>query len=197
MMNKVKTDGSMTYESYRKMTEDLLAQNKTTGENQSEEMIHYTKMNVTRMRRIDKHIPLSDELKEVLDQIKKPQRWTVLTEPWCGDAAQIVPVFNKIAEECPQITLDILLRDENLELMDQYLTNGGRSIPKLIVTDEESGDEIFNWGPRPASAQKLVIELKESGLPLMEMATQLHTWYAKNKTEDTQAELVTELKAVI
>lgn len=188
-------EGEMTYREYRNMIDALLKEGKTTGENHSEAMVNYAKMNATRMRRIDKHVALSDELREIATRLKRPQKWVVLTEGWCGDAAQIVPVFNKVAEAAgDDIELRFVLRDLHLELMDQHLTNGGRSIPKLIVKDAESGRELFDWGPRPAEAQKLYTHLKETKAPFKEAAEKLHKWYADNKTRDTQQALAELLR---
>jgi hypothetical protein len=181
---------AIDYTSYKNHIDSLLAQNKTTGDNHSEDMIHYTKMNVTRMNRLEKTVSLSDELMETLNQLNQKQTWLVITEAWCGDAAQIVPIINKMAEVSPKIELKLVYRDENLDLMDQYLTNGGRSIPKLISIDAETGQELFNWGPRPVAAQKVYNELKATHTDYMKIAEGLHLWYAKDKTKETQKEFV-------
>lgn len=182
-------NASFGYKEYRAMIDDLLAQGKTTGDNHSEAMIHYTKMNVTRMNRLDKTTELIPELSQALIKLEKPQIWLVLTEAWCGDAAQIIPVISKMAEASPHISLNLLLRDEHPELMDAYLTNGGKSIPKLIALDAETLTEYFNWGPRPADAQELFVELKQKyPTDYMKLAEELHLWYAKNKTQSTQKE---------
>ena len=186
--------GEMSYQMYREMTDALLAAGKTTGNNHSEMMISYTKMNVTRMKRIDKHTPLLDELAGFVAAMERPQKWVVITEPWCGDAAQIVPVFNKIAEASNgNIEMVLVLRDHHEALMNQYLTNGGKSIPKLIAYDAASGEELFNWGPRPVPAQKLFLELKNAEAPFQELSEKLHKWYADDKTITTQSELLSYL----
>ena len=64
--------------------------------------------------------------------VKENWIWLILTEAWCGDAAQNIPTIEKIARENDRIKTLYLLRDENLELMDKYLTGGARAIPKLI-----------------------------------------------------------------
>lgn len=108
-------------------------------------MLKHTKMNVTRMNRLDKRASIAPEL---VDKIKSlpPQTWTVITEAWCGDAAQNLPWIKKMSDINPDINLNVVLRDENLELMDQFLTNGGRSIPKLIISNAED-EVIHDWGP--------------------------------------------------
>jgi len=188
-------NGKMNYPEYREMTDRLLAEGKTTGNDHSEAMINYTRMNVTRMKRIDKHVQLNDELAGFAASLERPQVWSVLTEPWCGDASQIVPVMSKIAEaSVGKIQLDILLRDQHEALMNRHLTNGGKSIPKLIVSDRSSGDELFSWGPRPAEAQKLYKEMKDAGTDFKEFSEKLHKWYATDKTISTQEELLSHLR---
>jgi hypothetical protein len=180
----------MTYLEYRTLIEKLMEERKTTGNDQSDEMIHYAEMNIQRMNRLDKTIVLSENWIEFLNKNQVKYNWIVLTEGWCGDAAQIVPLINKIAENSNgNITLDLLLRDENLELMDNYLTNGTRAIPKLICFDLDK-NELWNWGPRPKNAQLLINGLKEQGMDMKEIKTDLHLWYTKNKTLETQNEIL-------
>ncbi len=185
----------MTYNEYRALTDGLMAQGKTTGPTQSADLIHYTELNIQRMKRLDKTTVLLDEWKIVFDTITEPLQWTVLAEAWCGDAAQIVPVMNKIVEASNgKISMDILLRDENMELMDQYLTNGGRGIPKLICYNANH-EALWNWGPRPKAAQDLINRLKADGKQMEDIKTELHLWYTKDKTEQTQKELLALFRA--
>jgi hypothetical protein len=150
---------AMSYADYRKMGEKLHAANKTTGPDQSETMVNYSKMNEHRMKRLDKTIVLSAEIIEVVQAIKSPQTWLVITELWCGDAAQNVPLMNKIAELNPLIQLKLVLRDENPELMNLFLTNGGKSIPILIALNDRQ-EVLWKWGPRPVHAQNMLMEYK-------------------------------------
>lgn len=185
-------ESAQTYDEYREMIDNLLSQNKTTGENHSEVMIHYTKMNAHRMERHDKRSELLPELAERLNKVERPMIWLVLTEAWCGDAAQLVPIINKMAEASPNIELKLILRDDNLEVMDQFLTNGrSRSIPKLICLDAESLEVIGDWGARPGKAQLLYDSLKGSGdIAYQEVAEYLHKWYADDKGEEIQKEFL-------
>lgn len=184
-------DNAYTYESYRKLIDELLEENKTTGPNQSEEMAQYTKMNVHRMKRLDKQVEVNEDLIERVKQIKKPVVWLVITEGWCGDAAQIIPALEKIAEQTPNIQTRYILRDENLEIMDQYLTNGkSRSIPKLVCLDAETLDVLGDWGPRPEELQNLYFEwTADKNTPFAEVAEKIQKWYAKDKTESIQKEV--------
>jgi hypothetical protein len=87
------------YAEYIKLIDDLLLDGKTTGENQSEMMFNYGKLNRQRMNRLEKTIRLGDSLKEKLRGVKRKMIWLVITEGWCGDAAQNIPVIEKIAAE--------------------------------------------------------------------------------------------------
>lgn len=180
----------MTYLEYRNLLNQLMIDKKTTGSDQSEEMIHYADLNIHRMNRLDKTTVLLNEWELLFNKMDGKIKWVVLTEGWCGDAAQIVPVINKIAEASSgKIDLQLLLRDENLELMDKYLTNGGRAIPKLICYDQNN-NELWNWGPRPKGAQDFINQLKAEGADMNKIKTDLHMWYTKNKTIDTQNEIM-------
>ncbi|MCB2406401.1 thioredoxin family protein [Hymenobacter lucidus] len=182
---------SYSYAAYRQLIDALQAEGKTTGPQQSELLTNYTRLNVQRMQRLDKTVQLLPELQEALARLTKPYIWLIITEGWCGDAAQIVPVLEAVAKaSAGKITTHYVLRDENLDLIDQYLTAGGRSIPKLVVLAVDTLAEAAQWGPRPAPAQAMFLNLKSQNLPFEEFSTQLHGWYAKDKTQSTQRELV-------
>jgi hypothetical protein len=185
---------SYSYNSYRALIDNLLLEGKVTGPEQSEDLTHYTTLNVHRMNRVDKTSSISEELMAVLAQIKTPQTWLVISEGWCGDAAQIVPFFHVIEKQFSSINVKIVLRDENLELMDQFLTNGGRAIPKLLILDQASNQLLAHWGPRPAEAQALINGLKSANANMDEIKEKLHLWYAKNKGKALQEELVEMLE---
>ncbi|MEY4659894.1 MAG: hypothetical protein RJB36_1660 [Bacteroidota bacterium] len=158
-----KLANSFTFESYKDHVQELVAQGKTSGTDQREDLIHYTELNARRMKRIEKTTVLSEDLQKQLSRISEPMTWVLISEAWCGDAAQIVPVIGIMAKQNPLIDLKIILRDENLGIMDQYLTNGGRSIPKLICLDHLQ-QERFVWGPRPATIQQVVADCKSEGI---------------------------------
>lgn len=185
---------ALSYTEYRNLVSGLLAEGKSTGPNQSDDLLNYSKLNDKRMKRLDKTVKLTKETLAKIKDVKEPQTWLVLTEGWCGDAAQNIPVINKIAEENPNINFKLVLRDENLELMDAFLTNGGRSIPKLIALNKEN--EVINtWGPRPTTATKMVVDYKEKHGSLdADFKTDLQVWYNKNKGENTQEDIVSMLQ---
>ncbi|SMO91135.1 thioredoxin family protein [Fodinibius sediminis] len=186
---------SMSYQEYRSMIDGLLEEDKTTGTNHSEAMIGYTRMNVHRMNRLDKQVQLSAPLKEALKAVDDSWIWLVLTEAWCGDAAQNIPPVARMAEQNDNIALRLILRDENLDIMDEYLTNGGRSIPKLVCLDADTLEEIGTWGPRPATAQSMIQQMKQEEDPdKKEWVKKIQKWYAKNRTEELQSEFTALVK---
>ncbi|MCE3226260.1 MAG: thioredoxin family protein [Bacteroidetes bacterium] len=194
MIPQTSVDKAMSYTEYRLLIDSLLEQNKTTGTDQSDDMIHYAKLNQQRMQRHEKNIVISDELKSTISSINKKIIFLVLTEGWCGDAAQNVPLFHFIEKHSSNIELKLLLRDENLDIMNQYLTDGSKSIPKLICLEKDSLKELFVWGPRPAPCQQLMLNLKANNASKKERGEAVHLWYARDKTQTLQKE-ITELLA--
>lgn len=192
IINRGVIENAYTYEEYRELVDNLLANKKTTGENHSESMLHYTKMNVHRMKRLDKQIDLKDELVQKLENLDRSLTWLILTEGWCGDAAQIIPTIQKMADQTKSIQTRYILRDENLEIMDQFLTDGrARSIPKLICLDSKTLEILGEWGPRPDEAHQLFKDLRKSDeFSSRERAEKLHKWYADDKTYSVQDEFI-------
>jgi len=185
----------MDYQTYRALVDQLLLEGKATGDVTYD--LHYTKMNVQRMSRVDKTASLTEELTATIDQLKTTYKFLVITEGWCGDAAQIVPVFNKIATaSLGKIDLKFVLRDKNLPLIDAHLTNGGRAIPVLIILNEEADQVLATWAPRPQVLQELLKEWRQETTEMTILAEKLHGWYAKDKTLSTQAELNEVLKGL-
>ncbi|MCF8278576.1 MAG: thioredoxin family protein [Flavobacteriales bacterium] len=190
MITKEQFESGYTYSEYRKMVDEEFAKGLTTGTNQSESLLEYTKMNIHRMNRLDKTIELDDQLSEQLKHIPCPINWLLITEAWCGDASQNVPILNKMAEASPNIQLRLILRDEHLDIMDQYLTDGGRAIPKLIILDGNM-KEIATWGPRPSEIQEMVKENKRTGkMPYSEFGKVVQKWYATDKGKTLQREML-------
>ena len=172
------------------MIDDRLLVGKTTGPNQSEAMFNYGKLNRQRIQRLEKTVQLREEVKKASRSSDRKVIWLILTEGWCGDVAQNIPVIEKIAGESVNITTLYILRDENLELMDQFLTNGARSIPKLIALDAETHGVIGTWGSRLASAQELSYELKARGVAKPLIMEELQRWYNADKGQTIQTEFL-------
>ena len=180
----------ISYDDYRKLVRDLLDDGKSTGPNQTESLLNYSMLNDRRMNRLDKTIRLSEETIASAKKITEPVTWMVLTEGWCGDAAQTLPIMNKIANESDQIDLKIVLRDENEELMDRFLTNGSKSIPKLIALNKHK-EVIDSWGPRPSIPTKMVNDYKEKHGQLdADFKKDLQVWYNKDKGLNTQEDMM-------
>lgn len=182
-------DQAQNYHEFREMTDKLLENNKTTGDNHSEALVNYTKMNVHRMKRLDKKPELTDELKNALSKIKTDQIWFVIAEAWCGDVAQNLPTIQKMVDESNHVEMKIILRDEYPEIIEKYAYNNTLSIPRIIALDKNTLEELWVWGPRPRECQELMEELKQNNdMDQMQKAEQIHKWYASNKTKMLQSE---------
>lgn len=175
----------ISYQDYRTLVSDLVEQGSTTGHEKTEALAEYTKLNDRRMKRWDKTIKISESSKEKFSNFNKNMTWLLITESWCGDAAHVVPVLNKIAELSEDIHLKLVLRDENEALMNQFLTNGGKAIPKLIMIDNSTGGVVNTFGPRPSEATQLVNDYKtKHGTLTPEFKEDLQGWYNKNKGQN-------------
>lgn len=179
---------SMTYAEYIKLIDDLLLEGKTTGNNQSDTMFNFGKLNRKRMHRLEKTVELNESLKNIVRSFPRKMIWLIITEGWCGDAAQNIPIIEKIAGESSNIETRYILRDENPDLIDKYLTFGARSIPKLVAFDGENLAEIGTWGARPQAAQELFFEMKAQGLAKPLIMENLQRWYLADKNQSIQAE---------
>lgn len=183
-------DTAYSYPEYLQLIEALLSDGKTTGSIQNEEMTGYTQLNLRRMNRLNKTTRLNPEVEEIIKGIQRPQIWLVISEAWCGDAAQVLPVIYKMAEANERVSLKIILRDEHPEVIDQYLTNGGRSIPKVIAMDAEDLAVTGVWGPRPELLQQQVLDGKKQGIPKEKVNLDTQRWYTQDKTRSIQNEFV-------
>ena len=182
---------AIRYEAFRTLMDEHASQGTSTGPKQTEALTNYTMLNQRRLKRLDKTTKLQPEDIAKIESYKGNMTWIVITESWCGDAAQTMPVMQKIAQLSDGITLKVILRDENLELIDAFLYNGGRSIPKLIAVDNTSGKVIGDWGPRPSIATQLVNDYKEEhGKLTPEFKQDLQVWYNKDKGQNTVKDLL-------
>lgn len=188
---KESIEKSMSYQDYRVLVKQLVDKNSNTGEEKTEALANYTFLNDKRMKRWDKTIKVSDAVQDKLKAFNEPVTWLVITESWCGDAAHVMPALNKVASLNDKIDFKVVLRDENLELMDAFLTNGGRSIPKLIMIDNTTGEVVDTYGPRPSEATGYVNRFKaENGTLTPEFKEDLQHWYNKNKGQNTIDDLL-------
>jgi hypothetical protein len=158
-------------------------------------MIHYLNYNWERQAHVHDAYTPSDELRAAVASIDEPQLWMVLTEPWCGDSAFLLPVIAEAAALNDDVTLRILLRDDHLDIMDQYLTGGSRSIPKLVAFTED-GTELFTWGPRPEPARTRYAELRDRYDDKQKQIADLIEHYEEGGWREADAELAEEIRAV-
>jgi hypothetical protein len=183
-------ENSYTYQQFRNLVSHLLTENKSTGNIQSEEITAFSSLNDSRMKRLDKTIKISDKTSIAMNTISQPQTWLVIAEGWCGDAAQNLPIIHKIAETSNLVNLKVVLRDDNEDLMNLFLTNGGKSIPKLVVLDKNN-NVLNTWGPRPTIAAQMVANYKtEYGVIDANLKQNLQVWYNKNKGENIQDDFI-------
>jgi hypothetical protein len=182
--------GGMTYGQYREYVGREAARVLEMPEpGREDERAKFLPLNAHRMARIEKSYSVTEELRHLVESLARPQIWLVLSEAWCGDSAQTLPYIARIAECDPRITLKILLRDENPDIMDRYLTAGTRSIPKLIAFSED-GRELFRWGPRPREAMELFLQARQAGMPPAARSEQLHLWYGRNRGRSLEEEFM-------
>jgi hypothetical protein len=154
-------------------------------------------LNITRMNRLDKTITITEEYTNQLHSLKGNYIWLILAEGWCGDAAQIVPVINKMAMLSEGIELKVLFRDENDELMNRFLTNGTKGIPKLIILDKTTLEVLGDFGPRPQGAAQFMIDYKATNGLIDETAkTELQLWYFHNKGIEIQQEIMDLMQSI-
>lgn len=172
------------FETYLAKMEDEAAVKAIDG------LLAYVPMNLQRVNRIIKTYEISPALKSAIQEIQHKINWLVITENWCGDAAQIVPVMHKIASISEgKINLRLIYRDEHLPLIDAHLTGNSRSIPKLIQLDTHFNLTAI-WGPRPNEAQQLVLDLKKNPATADKYSEELHKWYAQNKQAFIERDLI-------
>ena len=179
---KKSIEKAISYKEFRDQVAQHVENGTSSGPYQSEALSHYTLLNNSRMKRLDKTTKINEEILEEFRNYKGNLTWIVLTESWCGDAAHSMPVMNKVAEMAANIDFKVLHRDENEELMNEFLTNGSMSIPKLIVFDNDTQEVINDWGPSPSTVIKMTKDFKEKHKVLTpEFKKEIQVWYNQNK----------------
>lgn len=194
---KEKLNDTLSYSQFKALSEKNVKDVNPDFLNEMDRAYYeYRRLNLARVSRLEKLYKPTDEALNTISRIQTHLIWLVITEDWCGDSAQTLPVIVSLADLNKNIELKILLRDSNSEIMNLYLTNGKRSIPKLVVFDDDL-NEIFLWGPRPQLAKFLVEELHKKGLEKQEVIKQLHLWYAKDGGYSTEKELIELLNNIV
>lgn len=179
---------ALSYQQYMERTKVKVL---TSDASQFDEAVlqrfEFSRLNLQRSLRVEKLYSVSSGLKSITSSLPQDHLWVVITEDWCGDSAQNLPYIAKIAATTPRIELAILLRDENLDIIDEYLTNGTRSIPKLIGLDR-SWNELYRWGPRPRALQDLFLRLKSEGMQKEKIYENLQAWYNRDHGRELERE---------
>jgi hypothetical protein len=187
----------MTFQEYLSYTNRILAGEIEIAPYDNPDYFEYTKLNLTRMKRWLKTAELTDQTIKAVKSIVNRQHWIVISEPWCGDAAHILPFLHLMAKENKKIALKIELRDSEPFRIEKYLTNGkSKSIPILIVKTKEHED-LFVWGPRPKGAEEVRSNLTNGNATFEEMKTGLQKWYNDDKGLEIQTEIIGMLQAAL
>jgi hypothetical protein len=155
----------------------------------------FATINLQRASRIARSYVPGEEITAAVQALPGAQLWGVLSEVWCGDSAQIIPYLARIASLREDITFHVMVRDENPDIMDRYLTGGKRCIPKLIVWSA-AGKEVLTWGPRPSGAQAVVDEALAAGVTKEERLERLHLWYGRDRGKAIEGELAALLRGI-
>ncbi len=193
-LRRLNEDG-LSYDEYRAHWRERKEKSPDGKEPDERKMIHYLNYNWERQGHVHNNYGPSEDLRAAVGSIAEPQRWMVLTEPWCGDSAFLLPVIAEAGAINEDVTLRILLRDDNLDIMDQYLTEGSRSIPKLVAFGPDDR-ERFTWGPRPDAAQQQFEELRGEYEDKHEMIAEFIEHYEEGGWREADAELAAVIRRV-
>lgn len=193
MENEVKVSNIISWEEYINQFKEILNAEQPQAPYDNPEYLEYTKLNGSRLNRWMKTGKINEELTSVIKSISEKQTWYIITEAWCGDAAHILPFLYKMGELNDNIELKIVLRDTEPLMIDDYLTNGGKSIPKIVIRNAEEED-LHVWGPRPAETQKLYQKLKDEEADFETQKIELQKWYNTDKGNEIQKEFIGMLK---
>jgi len=179
----------LTYPAYRQHIAEVLAT--PAPDAALAKMLPHYQENVDRIDRVAPTVAVLPELQATLNQVTDKYIWAIITEGWCGDASQTVPIFEAVAQASGgHLETRYFLRDSHPELIDKYLTNGGRAIPITVLLRADALTEAGVWGPRPAPLQAIMQELKARETPFKEITTQVQAWYDHDATRTTQHELL-------
>jgi hypothetical protein len=180
---------SLYYPAYRQHIIEALAT--PAPDPKLAKLLPYYQEDDARMNRIAPTIKLLPELQAALGKLTQRYIWAIITEGWCGDASETVPIIEAVAEASGgHLETRYFLRDANPDFINQYLTNGGRAMPIAVVLHADSLTEAGVWGPRPTPLQAIHQDLKAREVPSKEITAQVHAWYEQDATRTTQQELL-------
>lgn len=184
---------SLKYKQYREHVDALIIEGKTTGLNQEERLVEFTKLNVHRMNRIDKTVRIDESTGAIFSGLNNSYKMLLIGDAWCGDCAQILPVLEKIAESSNgKIEMFIISRDTFPNLIEAFQTNGANAVPKVLIFDETKSNVLSTWGPRPKPAQDIMLNWKanKDTITWEQFENDLHLWYARNRGTAIVEEIV-------
>lgn len=179
----------MDFQGYQNLFEKILKGDEVAKPYDDPQLREFVRLNSSRMNRWLKTASINEKLKSRIQSIPNPQRWIVITEPWCGDASHSVPFFHLLSQLNPLIRVDYELRDSPPHRIQDYLTNGSKAIPVLIVKDAGEND-LFTWSSRPAEAEQLRERLRKENTHPDTIKTHLQQWYNMDKGRSLQEELL-------
>lgn len=181
-------NNAISYEKYLSDTETKVNELKDSTSQEDQEFYNYYLLGLTRMLRLNKTYTPQPELLEVLKSNNFSGKILIIAEGWCGDASMIVPVVSHFFEGHNEVK--ITYRDQN-DLIDQFLTNGGKSIPIVVILDQNN-QVIAHWGPRPEAGSEFLNQYKAN--PEVYTKEQFHTdlqvYYTRNKGKDIIEEIL-------
>ena len=158
--------------------------------------LDYTRANYERMQRFGSRFRLNKKLYNLLISLEQNLTVYCITEPWCGDAAFVLPALECFAEVNPGvIELRIIYRDASPEIMNNHLTNGARAIPKVLLADENE-EVLWTWGPRPSTLQRLVREWLSEGATKEEKLKKTTQWYLRDQGETIQIDWIEGIQSI-
>ena len=193
-MNQIIKDSlnnSIDYDNYYRLMQKLVQDKYTTGDVLSDSHVNFTLLNEKCMSRWNKRLKVSNKDKKEIMKFNLEMIWLIISESWCGDAAHILPVLNAVAELNDHFDLRIALRDDNKELMNLFLTDGKRAIPKLIMLNSNTLEVIDSYGPRPIIVTEIVEKFKtKNGQLTSDFKEHLQHWYNQDKGQTIIHDLI-------
>ncbi len=198
LFNKFNLSSVYTYKQYLDFSEEKISKiNKNELDEKGKKLFEYSRLNLVRSYRIQKSYRLKSEIVDLFNGINEKQIWLVITEDWCGDSAQNLPYIYNYVRNVQNIDFRIILRDDNLEFVDNYFNHtSSRSIPRILGFNS-FGKELFRWGPRPKVANNLVQQLMKEGKERTVINEKLHLWYGRNKGKELEKEIVEILNGLV
>lgn len=186
---------SCTYAEYRLLIEDLLFEGKTTGNHQLETLVEETRLNQARMKWLDKVYEVNAAQTKELLAINRHLCLLTITEGWSGDAAQIVPIIEKLSATNNFLSHRILLHHQHPQWFSGLqISQSAPPLPICLVVDVVSLQVIAHWGSRPLGAQMMLFALKNEPIDGKKLQYELHSWYLKDKGQEITHELIETVK---